>query len=318
MRSDPDFDRVLERALQRCLAPAEGEELLVLADLSRAGLAERVRAAGARLGARSSVMLAGLRDSFELPPAASAALAASDLFVALPEASISHTAGRLEACAAGARGAGIGGGAEEDVLLRLLGADLDEVTARSDRVAALLTEASTAQITCPRGTHLELDLRGRAGISDDGDYTARGAYGNLPFGEGFVSPVGGEGRLCPATAAGFGAVADDTVVEVSHGRLSGARGADGERIARRLGAHGAAGRNLAELGIGTHDRAHLTGAIVEDEKILGSIHVAFGASANIGGTVSAGIHVDCVVMDATVLLDGAPLLRDGQLLVADG
>jgi hypothetical protein len=51
-------------------------------------------------------------------------------------------------------------------------------------------------------------------------------------------------------------------------------------------AHGDLGTNLAELGVGTNEQARLTGNVLEDEKILGTIHVAFGASAAIGGTVS--------------------------------
>ncbi|MGI8730372.1 MAG: hypothetical protein ACR2LK_10350 [Solirubrobacteraceae bacterium] len=37
---------------------------------------------------------------------------------------------------------------------------------------------------------MRLDLRERAAIADDGDLSSRGAFGNLPCGEGFVSPAG--------------------------------------------------------------------------------------------------------------------------------
>ncbi len=82
-----------------------------------------------------------------------------------------------------------------------------------------------------------------------------------------------------------------------------------------LTAHGEDGTNLAELGIGTNEKAILTGNILEDEKILGTAHVAFGASAAIGGNVQVPVHLDCVVMRPTVELDGEALVRDGELLV---
>ena len=63
--------------------------------------------------------------------------------------------------------------------------------------------------------------------------------------------------------------------------------------------------NLAELGVGTNDRATLTGNVLEDEKILGTVHVAFGASAGIGGTVSVPIHLDVVVRRCEPEIDGA-------------
>ena len=80
--------------------------------------------------------------------------------------------------------------------------------------------------------------------------------------------------------------------------------------------HGEPGRNLAELGVGTNDRATLTGNVLEDEKILGTVHVAFGASAGIGGTVSVPIHLDVVVLDASLEVDGEPVLEQGRWVLA--
>ena len=59
----------------------------------------------------------------------------------------------------------------------------------------------------------------------------------------------------------------------------------------------------------------LTGEVLEDEKILGTCHIAFGASAGIGGTVQVPVHLDCVVMKPTLELDGEVIVRDGELLI---
>ena len=82
-----------------------------------------------------------------------------------------------------------------------------------------------------------------------------------------------------------------------------------------LTAHGEDGTNIAELGIGTNEEATLTGNILEDEKILGTAHVAFGASAAIGGKVQVPVHLDCVVLEPTVEIDGKEIVRGGELLV---
>ena len=86
------------------------------------------------------------------------------------------------------------------------------------------------------------------------------------------------------------------------------------RLLELLRAAGPDGTNLAELGVGTNERATLTGNVLEDEKILGTAHVAFGASAAIGGTVQVPVHLDCVVMTPDVTVDGEPLVRGGELL----
>jgi hypothetical protein len=59
-----------------------------------------------------------------------------------------------------------------------------------------------------------------------------------------------------------------------------------------LDAGGPTGRLLAELGIGTNPGAILTGHIGEDEKAVGTVHLAFGTSASIGGTNVASVHID--------------------------
>ena len=190
--------------------------------------------------------------------------------------------------------------------------ELPALRARSRAVAERLTAARDARVTCPRGTDLRLDLTGRDALADDGDLTAPGAFGNLPCGEGFISPVTGEGTLMASSLAAIGLATARLQVEAGH--LVAADGPQGERFLSALQAHGPSGTNLAELGVGTNDRATLTGNVLEDEKIQGTVHVAFGASAGIGGAVSVPIHLDCVVLDATLHLDGERLLDVGRLL----
>ena len=76
-----------------------------------------------------------------------------------------------------------------------------------------------------------------------------------------------------------------------------------------------AARNVAELGIGTNDKARLTGVILEDEKALGTVHVAFGSNATFGGTVEAGVHLDVVMLAPTLYLDDELVMKNGKLLV---
>ena len=108
---------------------------------------------------------------------------------------------------------------------------------------------------------------------------------------------------------------------VRDGRLAEAEGEWGERWTGLMDAAGTSdadgrgrGRNLAELGVGTNERATLTGNILEDEKMLGTVHVAFGASAGIGGTVSVPVHLDCLIEDATLEIGGTRVLDAGRFV----
>jgi leucyl aminopeptidase (aminopeptidase T) len=127
--------------------------------------------------------------------------------------------------------------------------------------------------------------------------------------------VGGEGRLVPASLAPLGISDEPATLTVSGGLIVAGEGGLAPEYFRRLQAHGDAGRNLAELGVGTNDHAILTGNVLEDEKILGTVHIAFGASAGIGGTVSVPIHLDAVVLDATLEVDGEKVLDGGRFVL---
>jgi leucyl aminopeptidase (aminopeptidase T) len=99
------------------------------------------------------------------------------------------------------------------------------------------------------------------------------------------------------------------------GRLVAAERGAGPELLAQLQAHGELGTNLAELGVGTNDAAQLTGNVLEDEKILGTVHIAFGASAGIGGNVSVPIHLDAVVLEATLEVDGVTVLDAGRFVL---
>jgi leucyl aminopeptidase (aminopeptidase T) len=253
----------------------------------------------------------------EPPRAVAAAMAAADVVLAPTIQSLSHTAARRVASEAGVRVASMPGVTEE-MLARVMGADVDELRRRGEAICELLDRGAEARITCANGSDLRLGLEGRTSIVDAGDLSARGAFGNLPCGEGFIAPLEGTGEgtlVVDGSIAGVGQVEDPVSLTVRGGHLTDAVGADGEALLELLTAHGADGTNVAELGIGTNEEAILTGNILEDEKILGSCHVAFGASAAIGGTVQVPVHLDCVVLEPTIEIDGETVAEGGELLV---
>jgi leucyl aminopeptidase (aminopeptidase T) len=314
-----DLGPAVDTVLTRCLAVKAGEDVLVVTDPPRLRIGEALREGASAIGADAVLALMDERegDGTEPPDAIAAALTAADVFIAPTTRSLSHTTARKRATDAGARGATMPG-VTADMLARVMAIDYGLMAARSAAVAALLTDGKVAHITCPRGTQLTLDLSGRDGIADDGDLTAPGAFGNLPCGEGFIAPIGGEGRLVASSLGPLGVSRPAATLTVHEGRVVSAQDGLGPEWIKLLEAHGEAGTNLAELGVGTNDKAQLTGSVLEDEKILGTVHVAFGASAGIGGTVSVPIHLDVVVLEASLDIDGRPVLDAGQFVLATG
>src|ERR671919_280089 len=256
-----DLERAVRSVVRECLVVKEGEEALIVCNPATQSIGERLRAEAADAGADAVLAVIAERPSHgaEPPRTVAEAMAAADVVMAPTVQSLSHTAARKGATDGGARCATLPG-VTEQMLARVMSADMEGLRRKGEAVAEALDRASEARISDDNGTNLRLDLSGRKAILDAGDLSERGAFGNLPCGEGFIAPAGGEGTL---------------VIDGS----------------------------LAGIGL------------VEDEKIQGTCHVAFGASAGIGGTVQVPVHLDCIVMKPTVELDGEPILRDGELLI---
>ena len=311
-----DLDRAVETVVGRCLGVRAGEQVAVVVDEETRALGERLRAAAAAAGADAVTCVMDAREEHgEEPPApVAAALAAADVFIAPTSKSLSHTKARKAATDGGARGATLPG-VTASMLARLMACDLDDAAAPLGASWPGCSTRRTRRASPARAARdLRLDLTGRAGIADDGDLTGERAFGNLPCGEGFTSPLGAEGRMVTGCLASIGLpLGAPPVLEIAGGRLVSATEAEGERLLAALDAAGEQGRNVAELGIGTNERAKLTGNILEDEKILGTVHVAFGASAGIGGTVSVPVHLDCLILEPTLEIGGTRVLERGHL-----
>jgi leucyl aminopeptidase (aminopeptidase T) len=312
-----ELDRAVQAVVRDCLAVKEGEEVLVVCNPATQNMGEMLRNEAAEVGAEAVLVVMSERASHaaEPPPTVAEAMAVADVLLAPTVQSLSHTAARKRASENGARCATLPG-VTEDMLARVMSADMEGLRRKGHAVADALDRAVEARITDANGTDLRLDLSGRQAIPDAGELTESGAFGNLPCGEGFISPKDGNGTLViDGSMAGIGLVDHPVELVVEGGHLTSARGGQGMAFMELLTEHGDDGTNIAELGVGTNEKAKLTGEILEDEKILGTCHIAFGASAGIGGTVQVPVHLDCVVMKPTLELDGEVVVRDGELLI---
>ena len=165
------------------------------------------------------------------------------------------------------------------------------------------------------GTDAEFFIKGRRWISDDGIYTKKGTFGNLPAGEVFIAPV--EGRtsgmlVVDASVGGSGKTDKNIMIEIKRGFLENIKGG---KIASQFekSLKNKRYKNVAELGIGTNYKAKITGNVLEDEKVLGTCHIAFGNNKHFGGKVDVPFHVDFVIRNPTIYSDGILIMKDGKI-----
>jgi leucyl aminopeptidase (aminopeptidase T) len=304
--------------LGQCLAASAGESLLVVTDTEKRTIGEALFQEGLRMGLKAVLMVMQPSGVHGGEPAAmvAEAMKKADIVVCPTEHSLTHTRARKEASDCGARIATMPGITEEMFTQGAITADYQEVARLTDRLTSLLDRAESVRIE-KEGRVLELSIRGRKGISSNGLLHARGASGNLPTGEAYIAPVEGSasGRvLFDGSVAGIGVLAAPLEVTIEGGKAVKFEGRDARRLESLLGASEDA-RNVGELGIGTNPKARLIGTVLEDEKVYGTVHIAFGSNATFGGAISAGVHIDGVILSPTLSLDGRVVVRDGKVLL---
>jgi leucyl aminopeptidase (aminopeptidase T) len=308
---------VARRILETNLRLSAGESLLVVTDTLTDSIGRAFFDAGVDLGAVAVLVMISPtgRSGAEPPPAVASAMQAADVLVCPTRYSLTHTQARLRASERGARTATLPGIRPHMLFEGALTVESSALSGRTRRIQHIVSEASGVTIESSDGSRLEFSILGRSAHADTGELVERGACGNLPAGEAYIAPLEGTANgdiLVDGSIAGIGRLDQPVRLHIERGQLVSADGEIGMRFLQLLGPTPES-RNIAEFGIGTNDRARLTGIIVEDEKVLGTIHVAFGDNSTFGGTVRAGVHLDAIVTEPEVVIDGKPILIDGVL-----
>lgn len=243
---------------------------------------------------------------------------AFEILVAFSRYSLTHTRFRRLLTASGRVRVATMPGVEPRMFLTAMQADWAKVRERSLKVAELLSAAHTAEILTPPDHRFVVELKGRSGIADTGIIAEPGSYGNLPGGEGFIAPL--EGTARGTIACGPPEKPGERLLAFEKGEVVQISGPPQfrERFAEAWKLYPLA-RSLAELGVGTNERAEDTENILEAEKILGTVHVAMGDNFGFGGTQSVPFHQDVVIFHPTLILhtpEGAvTLLKQGRWLL---
>lgn len=302
-----------ETAIRDCLAVGSDESVAVVTDDDRRSIGEALYEVAAEVTADATIVQYQPGDQHgEEPPAPVAgAMADCDVFLAPTTKSISHTRARKHACEAGARGATLPG-ITESVFTTGLDADYESIARECERMLELVSGASEVRVTTDRGTDLTIEPGGRQWHVDTGLVHESGDFSNLPAGEVFVSPRTASGTVVvDGTMRPHGLLEDDQTVrfEVEDGYVTEIDDtALREQVEDAALQAGDAAYNFAELGIGTNVAVEeLVGSVLLDEKAAGTIHVAIGDDASIGGDTEAPLHLDGIVRDPTVSVDGEPI-----------
>lgn len=317
-----NLEQACRHALRQNLALTRGERVLIITDAGLRPIGEVLQTAATAL--THSVMFVEIPipeiDGTEPPTDVAEAMQAVDVVLMPTSKSLSWTEARRAATASGARIASMPRITEETIL-RTFPMDYQPIRRRVNRMCDRLDAARGVRLTTTLGTDLTFSVEGRKAHGRKGGiYTRPGFWGNLPCGEAFIAPVEGTAEgvyVVDASQAGVGPVETPIRVRVEAGRaveITGGVEATGlNHLLESVGSHKA--YNLAEFGIGANHGARICGLTLEDEKVLGTCHIALGKNSLFDGTVDVPVHVDGVLKAPTIYLDGEKVIEAGRWLI---
>jgi len=295
------------------------ETLLIITDETKSEIAGALHKAGKELCKESFLIEMKSREiNGQEPPEQIADLMKSvDVVICPTEKSLTHTNARREASALGVRVATMPGISIE-TMVRCLNANADKIIELTRTIAKKLSATSVIHVTSEAGTDISMPMKGRKILESTGVLRNKGESGNLPSGEVYLAPWEDKSNgvvIVDGSMAGIGMVENAIRIEVINGyaeKITG--GEEAKLLTAMLDKAGREARAVAEFGFGTNYKAQLCGEILEDEKVFGTIHIAFGNNVSMGGNVTVSSHLDGLIKNPDVYFDDVAVMKKGKLV----
>ena len=300
------------------------ERVLVVTDPRMRRFADPVVEAAREAGASVtlSVMPVNRADGNEPPDPVARAMREAQVIFSPVSISITHSRAMRVALDAGAR-AILMTAYTDDVMTgaALLKTDFGAQVETCRLVGRAFTGGDAVRLTSPAGTDLSFSIEGRVAnvltnIPEPGELAP------VPDIEVNVVPVTGsaEGTFIADASVpylGIGILKQPIVCRVENGSIVEMTGGEqAQQLRVHLESFGEPSCfNVAELGVGLNPHARLTGEMLEDEGVIGTIHVGIGTSHTLGGEVMAPTHYDLLMWAPTIEVDGVAIQRDKEIMV---
>lgn len=315
LKINRDIVEAAKKLIIDCMGTKAEEKLVIVTDEKKFEIGYGFAVAGRELGLNTTFVEAPSQTKGEPPAPVAAAMAEADVEFLITSMSYSHVKARIAATDKGVRVASMPMLTTE-IAQDYLNADYPFIKKVSVQLADMMTAAKTVRVVTEKGTDITFSIDGRPGHADTGLLTEAGALGNLPAGEAYIAPLEDVGTgtiVVDGCIAYMGMIPDDIVLTLENGRITKIDGNKGAKDLKVfLEDKDAEATGIAEFGIGTNPAAKIIGHPLVDEKVWGTIHIAFGMNTSMGGTRDSNIHYDCIINAPTVWIDDVMVLDQGK------
>lgn len=303
-------------AVKECMGVMPGEKTLIVSDTVRNDIGIPLYNAALDAGADTTYLEIKIDEmrEHEPPKSVSDTMMYADVILIATTSSLTHTKARKKASENGARVASMPYGSHpEDLVMKAFArggmtVNFKKMSANIDRMAKRLKDTRKARIVTEKGTDLTIEYGDREFHKDTGIARNPGDSTNLPAGEVFVAPVSASGTaIIDVSMVGFDLLSAPLELMFENGSIVSIQGKHAESLEKLLTPFGAPARRIAEFAIGMNPRSMISGIIVEDEKAAGTAHIAIGNNAGFGGDNHVELHMDGIIGDVTIYVDGEEL-----------
>ena len=201
-----------------------------------------------------------------------------------------------------------------DGALALATEEHQQMQAFAYKLIEKLSQAVRVEIKNPAGTDVSLNVEGRPFFTDTKIDWKTMKWMNLPTGEVIVAPVESslEGKLaCDMAIGGIGPIKAPVEIKAKNGKAQTVYSADAQVLKRVEGSLNTDDWSsvVGEFAFGINPKARFVEEFLEAEKMLGTIHIAFGNNSDMpGGKNLSKNHMDFLISKPTVRV----LNKDGS------
>ena len=308
------YQKQSEIILKKCLKVKKNESVLIITDKKRKEIGTSIFLAAKKIAKEVKLVEIPIPkvSGIEPPKEVAKEMLGYNVILAPTTQSITHTAATKDAVKNNARVATLPG-INNRIMNESMLADYDKVEKFTLKILKKVKNSKAVRITSSSGTNLSFSVKHRKWLTDTGKIKT---FGNLPAGEVFVPPLEGttNGKIV------IDSFRDDEDVYAPEGTKIVVKNGEAVEVSdkdskiAKLFKEIEHGTNLAEFGIGTNYKAKIIGNILQDEKALGTCHIAFGSNFSMGGKIKAGMHLDLIIKNPTITINGKIIMKSGKLI----
>lgn len=309
------------KLVRDCAGVRKEDVALIVCDYKSFGIANEISRACLAEGARTGMLAyePGKNHGEPPPEFVGASMGKATVAFLVTTKSISHTQAVRSARNAGCRIITMPEFLPSMLVEGAIEADFLGRAAVARRVKEKLTEAKKARIVCPEtGTDLNFVLEGREARTVDGLAREPGTFAAPPNIEACIAPVEDETNgvyVVNLSIAGIGLVESPVRLVIEKGHITAIEGGKEAKLLQDTLAKNDDPNcyRIGELGIGLNPNARACGSLLEDEAVLGTVHIAAGNNASNfkGGQIVAPVHIDMIAAGTTVTLDDCAVIEKG-------